>query len=152
MRFKLCLALILSFPLNAFAGPWSDSLGKSLVEATSAKDRAVLVCWMFTAMSQHTELTEISSVTKEQREAANKAFGVLAMRLLTKDCAEEFRAAVKNEGAESIKGAFQVLGQVAGQELFNDKNVALELTSLDRYIDGEALEKALQEPEPKPAN
>jgi hypothetical protein len=54
----------------------------------------------------------------------------------------EAQKALQAEGAVTIQTAFEVLGKVAGQELFSSPEVAGNLKGLAKYIDGEKI-KAL---------
>jgi hypothetical protein len=50
---------------------------------------------------------------------------------------------VRYEGDSAIAGAFNILGQVAGKELFTDPEVSKGLSGLDQYFDSKAIKKAL---------
>lgn len=127
---------------SALGGPYTDDLSKCLVESTTAQDRADLVKWMFAAASAHPTVRPLSAVTDEQLQAANKQMGELLTRLLTKSCAVQAKKALKFEGTDTFQASFQVLGQVAGRELFGSPEVAKTLGGLEEYIDTDAL-KAL---------
>jgi hypothetical protein len=62
---------------------------------------------------------------------------------MTESCEEKARKAVKYEGQIAVQTSFQVLGQVAAQELFSDPDVAALMSGLDKYIDTEKLNAAL---------
>ena len=138
----LALALTAS-PLLASAGIYSDGLARCLVESSTQQDRNVFVRWMFTAMSLHPAVSDIASVQAPERSSANKSAGALFTRLLTETCQGEAKRAVQYEGPVAIQTAFTVFGQVAGQELMQNPNVAQGMGELDSYIDGEKLQSAL---------
>ena len=140
---RIVAMLLLLSPIQMFAGPYADALGKKLVSSTTSADKAVLVRWMFVSMSLHPDLKDMSSVTPKQREEANRAVGRLIMHMLTETCAVEAREAVKYEGATSIEGAFNIFGQVAGRELFTNPEVGKSLAALNAYIDAKKLQDAL---------
>ena len=121
------------------AGPYTNDLSKCLVESTSARDRSALVKWMFSAASSHPAVRSISSVSKQQLDAANKDTAELFMKLLTKSCRQETEKALKYEGEATIHTSFGVLGQVAGQELFASPEVALAMSGLEKYLDEDKL-------------
>ena len=132
--------LLLSFsPSLAQAGPYSDDLAKCIVQATNTEDRALLVKWMFSAASLHPALRDISTVSSEQMDQANRSTGELFMRLLTESCREESKKAVKFEGPPALQASFTVLGQVAGMELFANPEVKAGLANFNRYFDEEKL-------------
>jgi len=64
------------------------------------------------------------------------------MKLLTDSCKTEAQKAVQYEGQTTFQIAFEVLGKVAGQELFSSPEVAANLKGLAKYIDVEKI-KAL---------
>lgn len=129
----------------AQAGPYADDLSKCLVSSTSKDDRASLVTWMFSAASLHPAVKSIASVTPKQLDDANKHAGELFMRLLTDACKSQTQQALQYEGASTIQTSFQVLGQVAGQELFTSPEVGAALAGMSKYID-EARLKELSQP------
>ena len=149
-RFKgLLVALALLNGAPAFAGPYADALGKKLVSATTPAEKLILARWMFTAMSLHPDLKDLSAVTPQQRTEANKALGKMVTRMLTETCLAEAREAVKYEGPIAISSAFQLFGQVAAREIFGNPKVAEGLSELNKVVDPAVFKKALEEaPEP----
>ncbi len=127
------------------AGPYTDELSKCLVASTTAADRVDLVKWMFAAASSHPAVRPMSTVTPEQLDAANRKMGEMMMRLLTDSCVQQTRDALKFEGNTTLQTSFQVLGQVAGRELFSSPEVTAALSGLDQYVDSEKV-KALAQP------
>jgi hypothetical protein len=132
----LCLSL------SAVAGPYADDLSKCLVSATTADDRMALVRWMFSAASRHPAVKEISTVTDAQLDTANKQLAELFTRLLTESCREQAVNAIKYEGQGTLSSGFQLLGQVAAQELFSSPEVTAGMAGLEKYVDADKL-KAL---------
>jgi hypothetical protein len=126
------------------AGPYTDELSKCLVASTTAADRVDLVKWMFAAASSHPAVRPMSTVTPAQLDAANRKMGALVMRLLTETCVQQTRDALKYEGAATLQTSFQVLGQVAGRELFTSPEVKEALSGLDQYVDGEKVQALAQ--------
>lgn len=135
--FALCLALAAG---SAHAGLYTDELSKCLVESTDQADRTALVRWMFVSASAHPAVASISSATPKDLEVANETIGKLFMRLLTGTCVESTKKAIKYEGPAAIAGAFEVLGRVAGAELFSSPEVATAMTGLQKYVDEKQLE------------
>jgi len=144
-----CLAL---FPAQKLlAGPYSDALAKRLVESTTPAEKRILVRWMFAAMSLHPDLSDVVSMSSEQRTEANKAFAELITRMMTQTCATEAKAAMKYEGPSSLEYAFNVFGQVAARELFANPKVAAGMGELQKMVDGPAIQKALLDEPAAPA-
>lgn len=134
---KLTFLLGLLLSPSAFAGPYGDDLAKCLVSSTTQEDRLALVKWLFSAASLHPGVNSIISVTvsDKQIDDANKHIGGLFMRLLTISCKPEAEKAIQYEGAVTFQTSFEILGKVAGQELFSNPTVAEAMSRVDRYID-----------------
>jgi hypothetical protein len=129
----------------ASAGLYADDLGKCLVAATTKDDRIALIRWLFVAASHHAAVKTIMTVTPTQQDESDKIIGALTTRLLTESCKSEAQKALQYEGAVTFQLAFEVLGKVAGQELFTSPDVAASMKGLSKYIDADKL-KALGEP------
>jgi hypothetical protein len=138
------LSVLLSVP-TALAGPYADDLAKCLVASTTQEDRLTLVKWMFAAASLHPAVKSFTSVTEKQLDEGNKSTAELFMKLLTDSCKSEAERALQYEGPQTFQTSFQVLGQVAGKELFSSPEVAVAMAGLEKYVDKEKLE-ALAKP------
>lgn len=138
-------------PAVSMASPLVEATKTCLTDYTSGKDRKLLARWIFLSMSAHPEIASLSAATLEQREETSKAFAALITRLLTVDCATQARAMVAEGGIDSIKPAFQHLGEVAMIELMGQPNVSAAISGFEQYMDTEALGRALH-PESEPAN
>ncbi|MFP5409719.1 MAG: hypothetical protein ACLGG6_01970 [Gammaproteobacteria bacterium] len=143
---RVCLPFLL-LPLltagPAFAGPYSDDLGKCLVASTTAADKGALVKWMFATAALHPAVKSIASVTPAERTGFNRGTARLFERLVTESCKAQTQQAVKYEGAVALQVAFQLLGQVAARELFADPAVAGGMAELERHFDKQKLEAVL---------
>jgi hypothetical protein len=134
---------------NVLAGPYTDELSKCLVETTTQRDRDVLVKWMFLSFSLHPQLNSMASVSEDQRDQGNKNMAGLFTKLLTQTCKEETMKAVTNEGTASLEASFNVLGQVAGRELFSNIEVNKGMAGFEKYWDEEKFMQSMggkQEP------
>ena len=122
IRFKtlsaIAVCMVLFYSPAAPAGVFADDLGRCLVNATTKDDRANLIRWLFVAASHHPAVKPITSVTPAQQEESDKQMGTLFMKLLTESCKTEAQKALQAEGPATMQYAFEVLGKVAGQELF----------------------------------
>ena len=125
----------------AYAGPYADDLGKCLVAATTKADRESLVRWMFAAASTHPAVGAIAKVSAADLDKANAETGALFMKLMTESCRAQTKAALQYEGTATIEMGFQVLGQVAGRELFTSPEVVKSMAGLDKYMDKKKLEE-----------
>lgn len=143
-RIAFCLSTTLLAGAAALpAGVYTDDLSKCLVESTTEQDRVGLVRWMFVAASAHPAVRPISNVTEADLDAANKGMAELVVRLLTESCRDAARKAVQYEGTSTFEASFEVLGGVAGQELFGSPEVAAALAGLEKHMDGQRLAEVL---------
>lgn len=138
------LALLLSLVTPAFAGPYLDAANQCLADSTTGKDRKVLARWIFVAMAAHPEIREASAVSKEAAELSSRETGRLFTKLLTENCANEMRALVKNEGQQSVQQTFQILGQLAMQELMTNKEVTSSISAFQQYVDARRISEVLE--------
>jgi hypothetical protein len=131
----------------AQAGPFADDLSRCLVRSTTEADRTNLVRWFFIAASKHPAVAPISSVEPNQLDAGNRDVAALFMRLLTETCVEQARQALKFEGPTVFETSFQVLGEVAGQELFSHADVNAGIMGMASYLDEQKLNTVLGIPQ-----
>lgn len=102
----------------AHAGVYQDDLGKSLVKNSTAQDKQVRTQWIFFAISLNPQLNSYSNIPQDKRDAADKAIAGRFSRLAGDACANEAKLDIKYEGVGAFRGAFELLGQIAGRELF----------------------------------
>jgi hypothetical protein len=106
---------------------------------TTKNDRQDLIRWLFVAAAHHPAVKPIASVSPAQQDESDKQMGTLFMKLLTESCKTESQKALQFEGMGTLQSAFEVLGKVAGQELFSSPEVSGNLKGLAKYIDVEKL-------------
>lgn len=135
----LTAALLISG--TAHAGAYSDSLSDCISGKSTMDDHAVLVRWMFVAMSKHPAVSSLVTLTDAQVDQANKQMAELFTRLMTVTCKDQAKLALKNEGGIAVQQAFQKLGQQAGAELFIDPNVAKGMSGMTKYFDTKKLDE-----------
>lgn len=135
------LALLSGSP--AHAGPFGDEMAKCLVNSTSEADRTLLIQWIFAAMAKHPDVSSLSNVSAEKGEELNRKVGELLGNLLTERCKSETTQALKLEGPGTFATSFEVLGRVAMQGIMSDGAVAAYLSGIAKYVDDEAMTKAL---------
>lgn len=117
----------------ATASPSSDALGACMADHTTGKDRKDMARWIFVTMSVHPALQDISKVSKDDINDVDMLMGAMVTKLLTEDCAPQAKKAM-DEGTESFKAAFSVVGQLAMQELMNNPGVKASLSGFTNYI------------------
>lgn len=141
MRFVYILILSCLVTAPAHAGIYGDDLSKCLVESTTKQDRTALVRWIFAAAAANPAVASLSNVSPKMMEDANSTTGALIMRLLTGSCKDKATKALTYEGPAAIQLSFQVLGQVAGGELFSSPEVRHAISGLEQYVDKKKLEE-----------
>jgi len=129
------LATLLCTPRPTLAGPYADDMAKCMVNSTSPADRTLLVKWLFSLVTLHPDLQSMAAVTPKQRDDLTRQASALLQRLLTESCQKETRAALRNEGQQTIEYAFTVLGQVAGRGMMGDPRVADGARAVEKYLD-----------------
>ena len=136
----IALAGEFGVPSGAYAGVYSDALGKCLVESTSERDRVELVRWMFLVLSKHPALKSMAPSDAAALDRSNRALAKLMMRLVTDECRTQTREVIKNEGNEAMKKSFGVLGRVAATNLFANPDVSHAMSGFTKYLDNKKLE------------
>lgn len=121
--------------LVAHADSASDDLGSCLVDNTTGKERKELARWVFIAMSAHPEIQELSKVTAQDKEKANKDMANLVTKLMTESCVSQTKAVAKGGGADGFKAAFEILGRIAMQEIATSPKVAASFSDYTKYLD-----------------
>jgi hypothetical protein len=130
--------------IPAQAGPYGDDMAKCLVRSTTSADRSSLVQWIFAAAAAHPDVKSLVSVSEKQRDGLNRTTAKLFEKLLTASCRKETQAAVKYEGRQTIQTSFNVLGQVAGRELFTDPQVTSSVAGLGQYVDQKKIQELFE--------
>ncbi len=125
----------LCFSKITLAGPAADSMGACMVDSMTGKERKQIAQWLFFAMAAHPEMKEFSKVTGKARINANEFVGKLITRLLTENCPVQTKKAMKEEGSEAMKGAFELVGKVAMQELMTNNNVTDSFSGFEKFLD-----------------
>jgi hypothetical protein len=136
------LAMCMSLPTHA--GLYSDDLARCLVTKTTSEDKNVLVRWVIAISTVHPAVQSVANVNAETRTQANRGIARVFERLLTQDCPDATRLAIKYEGSAAMQLGFQTLGQVAMAELFADPAVAAELGEFGKMLDADKLRGVLE--------
>jgi hypothetical protein len=139
-------ALVLGcLPSQVLAGRDTDALAACLADNSTGKERKALARWVFLGMSAHPEMRSLSLATDNDRSAAQREMSDLVTRLVTIQCAQQVKAAVKSDGTDGMVQSFKVLGELAMRELMTDPDVAAAMKGYVQYLDREKFEKALFE-------
>ncbi len=143
--FWLFLIISMMSGQSALAGTYGTALSNCIIQATSPEDRNDFVMWMFSAIAQHPSVREQTSISNEIVEESTIKTAKVFERLLTEDCRDETANVIKYEGTAELEKSFNLLGQVAAKELFQNENVAQSLSALEKHIDVQKLEDALKQ-------
>ena len=122
------------------AGPFVDDMAKCLVSSTSSKDNILLGRWLVRVYGEHSGSKDLIYISDYNKKIIDRDVAKLFTRLLTQDCEFEVKKAYKYEGLSVMGNAFQVLGEVAGKELLEDRNVSKAINKFTEYVDYEKLE------------
>jgi len=95
---------------------------------------------MFAAAALHPEVRSLVSVSDGQRDELNKSMAKILERLLLESCRSQAQEAAKYEGRSAFEASFNVLGQVAGRELFADPNVGGSMANVLKYLDKQKMD------------
>tara|TARA_A100001035_G_scaffold242318_1_gene208743 strand:+ start:614 stop:1063 length:450 start_codon:yes stop_codon:yes gene_type:complete len=145
MRKKILhIFTVLTFFLNIsnkpiFAGPFLDDMSRCLVTASSSQDNILLGRWLVRVYGEHGGSNDLTNLSDYKKKQIDKDMALLFTRLLSEDCKEETKKALKFEGDAVMFNAFRVLGEAAGQELIDDKSVSKAINKFTEYIDYEKL-------------
>ena len=112
----------------------AQSLGTCLLDSLSGKERKELAKWIYFAMAAHPDITAYAKVTESDRLNTDKYIGSLITRLLVENCPAELNAAQKADPL-AMKKAFELVGQVAMQELMTNGNVVSAISGYVRHAD-----------------
>ncbi|MFT4178303.1 MAG: hypothetical protein QM612_02400 [Thermomonas sp.] len=147
---KLMLLGLLAVMPAAHAGVFGDAFGKCLVNASNDQDRQQLMEWIFSAIALNPTIMPYANISPEQRSAIDQKMASLFERLVGEACQKEASEALKYEGASAFETAFQLFGQVAGQQLFASKEVLEGAQDFYKLLDAKALQEKLGIPADKP--
>ena len=128
----------------ALAANAPKNLGSCMVDSLNGKERKQLAKWIFFAIAAHPDIKSYSSATSNDINQSDKTVGELITRLLTSDCPNELKAAYRADPSAVTK-AFELVGQVAMQELMTNQNVTNAITNYAQYADLDKVNSLLSE-------
>ncbi len=123
----------------AVAAQASQALGVCMADSLTGKERKQLAQWIFFAMSAHPEISVYAKISDADREESHKTVGQLITRLLTENCPDQTKQAIKEGGSLAMQSAFEVVGAVAMQELMANQQVNVSIAGFEKYLDEEKL-------------
>ena len=143
-RMILVLLMIVAshFTNVAHAATATDKFATCLVESLNGKERKGLATWIFMSIAAHPEISPFGNVTQADRQRSDEFVGALITRLLVDDCPTQLNAA-NAANHMAIEKAFELVGQVAMQELMTNQDVMVALTNYARFADMEKIRDQL---------
>jgi hypothetical protein len=143
------LALGMPAALPSLASPAADALGQCMLKSTTPEDDLVLVRWVFVMIGKHPGLSDLSEVTADKQEKADRQMGALFERLLSKDCATETHVAMAGNDSDALPTAFGTLAQKAVGKLMDDPAVTAAAENFIKYVDMNKVVQAMIASPPK---
>ena len=137
------IAFSMAFASAANAGTYGDDFGKCLVRSSTDADKQQLMEWIFSAIALNPGVAPYTKIPEEKRAQFNKNMAALFERLVGESCQKEASEAFKYEGTSAFGAAFQLLGQVAGQQLFASPEVSAGSDAFVKLIDQKELQEKL---------
>lgn len=135
---------ILLFSTSVTAGVHTDELSKCLVDNSTPSDKILLMKWLFASISLHPDIKPMASVSQEDIDGLNKELAELFVKLLTKNCKEQTKKAIVNEGEISIAASFNAFSQIAAKELFSHPAVMAGMARMANTVELNKLEELLE--------
>jgi hypothetical protein len=136
------ISFLLSTSLVVYAETPTEKLGVCLIDNLNGKERKMLAKWIFFAIAAHPEISSYSNATSSDVMKNDKEIGSLITRLLTEDCPNELKAADQID-PQAIEKAFELVGQVAMQEVMTNQAVSKTIANYVKYTDQEKINKIL---------
>jgi len=136
----ITLGLVIAAPAQA-SSP-TNALSSCLVDTLNGKERKSLAKWIFFSIAAHPEINTYSSASIKDINKSDQYVGKLITRILTIDCPKELKTA-NNADPLAIQKAFEVVGQVAMQELMANENVMKTITNYAKYTDQDKINRVL---------
>ena len=111
------------------------ALAQCVQLSTSGKDRILTARWLMGALGSAPQLQDIVHIDQQLRQQSDVAMAALFTRLLTVDCLAEAKPIFKRDArGAGIREAFEVLGQIAVQELMGGDPNGGTMGSFANYL------------------
>ena len=127
---------------SVIASTPTEQLGTCLIDTLNGKERKNLAKWIYFAIGSHPEIKSFMNATTDDIQKSDEYVGKLITKILTVDCPEELSAANKSDPM-AIQKAFELVGQVAMQELMANQDTMKALTNYVTYTDQEKINSIL---------
>lgn len=144
IKVAVMVIALFSVAFSVSANTPTVQLGTCLVDSLNGKERKNLAKWIYFAIGSHPEIEQFMNVTGETVKESDQYVGKLITRILTVDCPTELSAAHKSDPL-AIQKAFELVGQVAMQELMTNEQTMKALTNYSVYADQEKISAVLSQ-------
>ena len=134
-KLTMAAGLIAVLAAPVMAGPATDRMADCLVKNTTGQDRIDLIRWTVLAYSKHPDVASFITADPEIEQSIHARMAELFTVLLVDRCKAESKAALAADGNIAIEKAFEVLGGVAGGELFLSEDVNAAITTFAQQVD-----------------
>ena len=143
-KYYFCIVIILSLGIAqpAISSTPTNILGTCLIDALNGKERKKLAKWIFLAMAAHPDISVFSNASKKEVDSTDQYLGNLITRLLVEDCPSELKLANDSDPL-AMQNAFELVGQVAMQEIMTNQSVMRAITGYAKYADTEKISSIL---------
>ena len=134
----------LLFPPLSQDNQSSQQLASCFTDSLNGRERKELAKWIFVAISTHSTLEPYANISTADRDSTDLFTANLITRLMTQDCPNQVKFAMKQHGSAALVNAFKLVGEVAMQELMNDANVNRSISGFERYLDEDKFKQVFQ--------
>lgn len=149
MKMLAGLGIVAMLTLGASApasAQTAEALGSCLVDSLDGKERKRLARWIFFSMAAHPEINSYLEATPKDIQSNDEYVGQLVTRLLAEDCPNELKAA-NAQDPRAVEKSFELVGQVAMQELMRNDEVRTAISNYARHADTKKISAVIGAPE-----
>lgn len=139
---KLILSVLVLLGVFSQPAVQATELGTCMVDSLNGKERKNLAKWIFFSMAAHPHIGSYSNISEEDLLENDKYVGQLVTRLLTKDC-PDILAKMSKSDPLVVQKSFELVGQVAMQELMTDEKVVQTISNYAKYTDIEKIDELI---------
>lgn len=129
---------------SVFANTPKEQLGTCLVDTLNGKERKNLAKWIYFSIGSHPEMKPFMKATDADIQESDEFVGKLITKILVEDCPKELNTANKSDPL-AIQKAFELVGQVAMQELMTNQDTMNAITNYITYTDQDKINAILSQ-------
>jgi hypothetical protein len=129
---------------SVFANTPTEQLGTCLVDTLNGKERKNLAKWIYFSIGSHPEMKPFMKATDADIQESDEFVGKLITKILVEDCPKELHSANKSDPL-AIQKAFELVGQVAMQELMTNQDTMNAITNYITYTDQDKINAILSQ-------